>query len=125
MHPTYTLTLTLPARREEFPNAAILSRSRYTATADRSLRFYREYFQPDHIGQVEKRRSRVHISYQGQHFAINLDTLQKPQEGAFLEIKSRTWSRSDAQNKVRLIGELLGLFRISQEDLVQTEYAEF
>jgi len=124
MHPTYSLTLTSPAKREEYPNAAILSRARYTATANRSLRFYREYFQPDEVREVEKRRSRVHISYRGQHFAINLDTLLKPDGGSFLEIKSRTWSRADAENKVRLIGELLELFRISQEDLVKKEYIE-
>lgn len=124
LHPTYTLTLTLPARREEYPNAAILSRARYTATADRSLRFYREYFQPDEVREVEKRRQRAHISYQGQHFALNLDTLPNLPGGTFLEIKSRTWSRADAENKVRLIGELLGLFHIPQEDLVKREYVE-
>jgi 5-methylthioadenosine/S-adenosylhomocysteine deaminase len=124
MHPTYTLTLTLPTRREEYPNAAILSRSRYTATADRSLRFYREYFQPDEIREVEKRRQRVHISYKGQHFAINLDNIVNPPLGCFLEIKSRTWSRADAEDKVRLIGELLELFRIAPEDLVKREYVE-
>jgi 5-methylthioadenosine/S-adenosylhomocysteine deaminase len=123
-HPTYSLTLTSPTRREEYPNAAILSRSRYTATADRSLRFYREYFQPDEIREVEKRRQRVHISYQGQHFALNLDTIVKPARGRFLEIKSRTWSRTDAENKVRLIGELLEMFRVAQEDLVKGEYVE-
>lgn len=124
LHPTYTLTLTSPTRREEYPNAAILSRSRYTAVADRSLRFYREYFQPDEIREVEKRRSRVHISYKGQHFAINLDRLLQPPLGSFLEIKSRTWSRADAENKVRLIGELLEMFRIPPEDLVKKEYVE-
>jgi 5-methylthioadenosine/S-adenosylhomocysteine deaminase len=124
MHPAYTLTLTSPARREEYPNAAILSRARYTATADRSLRFYREYFQPDEIREVEKRRIRAHISFKGQHFALNLDTLVNPPAGSFLEIKSRTWSRADAGNKVRLIGELLELFRISQENLVKKEYVE-
>jgi 5-methylthioadenosine/S-adenosylhomocysteine deaminase len=125
MHPTYNLTMTSPIRHEEYPNAAILSRSRYTAPADRSLRFYREYFQPDEIRQVEKRRHRVHISYEGQHFAINLDTLLKPPKGSFLEIKSRTWSRTDAENKVRLIGELLELFQIPKEALIRKEYLEF
>ncbi len=123
-HPTYTLTLTSPARREEYPNAAILSRSRYTANADRSLRFYREYFQPDQVREVEKKRTRVHISYKGQHFALNLDTLLNPACGTYLEIKSRTWSRADAQVKVSLIGELLEVFRISQNDLVKDEYVE-
>ncbi|MBN1484602.1 MAG: amidohydrolase family protein [Chloroflexia bacterium] len=124
-HPSYNLTLILPAYREEYPNAAILSRSRFTATADRSLRFYREYFQPDQVQEVEKHRERVHISYEGQHFALNMDTLKVPQPGHFLEIKSRTWSRSDAENKVRLIGELLALFNIAPDDLVKGEYVEF
>ncbi len=125
LHPTYSLTLTMPTRREQYPNAALLSRSRYTATADRSLRFYQEYFQPDEVREIEKRRSRVHISYKGQHFALNLDTMLKPAAGRFLEIKSRTWSRADAENKVRLIGELLDLFRIPNDNLVQKEYVEF
>jgi len=124
MHPSYTLTLTSPTRREEYPNAAILSRSRYTATAHRSLRFYQEYFHPDETREVEKRRRRVHISYEGQHFAMNLDNVVEPAAGCFLEIKSRTWSRADAENKVRLIGELLELFRIPQEALVRKEYVE-
>ena len=46
VHPIYNLTLTGPAREAEYANSVVLSRSRYTAPADRSLRFYREYFQP-------------------------------------------------------------------------------
>jgi 5-methylthioadenosine/S-adenosylhomocysteine deaminase len=41
------LTLIGEGERQEFPNAVMLSRSRFLADADRSLRFYREYFAPE------------------------------------------------------------------------------
>ncbi len=63
--PIYTLTLTGPAVEAEYENSVVLSRARYTATADRSLRFYREYFQPERVREIVKHRERYHIRYQG------------------------------------------------------------
>ncbi len=121
-----TLTLTGLGSEQEFDNSVLLSRSRFTSKADRTLRFYCEYFQPDSVKEVHKRRQRWHIRYKGVHFAINLDKLTKPAyEGAFLEIKSRTWSKKDAEQKALLIGELLDVFRVDRGSLLKKDYVDF
>jgi 5-methylthioadenosine/S-adenosylhomocysteine deaminase len=123
--PKYTITLTAPAVRGEYPSAVLLGRARYTARADQTLRFYREYFQPDHIIEIEKRRRRWRIIYNGEDFALNVDTLHgHAQPGPYLEIKSRTWSRKDAEHKAALIGELLRLFGVEERALLKQEYVE-
>jgi 5-methylthioadenosine/S-adenosylhomocysteine deaminase len=121
----YTITLTDPAHIGDFPSAILLGRARYTALADRTLRFYREYFQPDHVTEIEKRRRRWRILYKDADFAVNLDTLvghERP--GPYLEIKSRTWGRKDAEHKAELIGELLQLFGVTDDELLKQEYVE-
>ena len=125
-HQTRTrLTLIGEGQRQEFPNAVMLSRSRYLATADRSLRFYREYFAPATELSVNKKRLRWRILYQDTDFAVNLDKLTRPDlPGYYLEVKSRTWSRSDAQRKAGLITELLKLFGLEPEAAERQEYAE-
>jgi 5-methylthioadenosine/S-adenosylhomocysteine deaminase len=122
----YTMTLMGPAREREYANSVVLTRSRYAAPADRSLRFYREYFEPDEERQVIKRRRRFHIIFEDTNFAINLDQLKVPdQDGYYLEIKSRTWSARDAEHKARLIGELLDLFGAKAEQrLLKIEYVD-
>lgn len=125
IEPKYTITLTVPADRTEYISAIRLGRARYTALADRTLRFYREYFQPDHVIEIEKQRQRWRIMFRGEDFAINIDTLVGHQQpGPFLEIKSRTWSRRDADAKAALIGELLRLFGVDEGALVKQEYVE-
>lgn len=119
------LTLTSQAERQEFPNAVMLSRSRYLAEADRSLRFYREYFAPAQELEVCKDRLRWHIIYQDTDFAINLDRLIKPDlPGYFLEIKSRTWSRTDAERKAGLIATMLQQMGVALDTAERQEYAE-
>ncbi|MCA9969577.1 MAG: amidohydrolase family protein [Anaerolineales bacterium] len=119
------LTLIGEEERVEFPNAVMLSRSRFLASADRTLRFYREYFAPDVEVAVTKDRLRWHILYRGTDFAVNLDELLTPAlPGYFLEIKSRTWSRSDAERKARLITELLELFGVDPETAESKDYPE-
>ena len=44
--------------------------------------------------------------------------------GPYLEIKSRTWSRKDADGKAALIGELLALLGVGEGALVMQEYVE-
>lgn len=57
--------------------------------------------------------------------AINLDQVTRPGlSGYYLEIKSRTRSRSDAQRKASLISELLMLLGVAPEDTQRSEYAE-
>jgi 5-methylthioadenosine/S-adenosylhomocysteine deaminase len=119
------LTLIGEGQREEFPNAVMLSRSRFLAQADRSLRFYQEYFAPARELQVNKDRRRWHILYKATDFAINLDCVLEPAvPGYFLEIKSRTWSRSDAERKAVLIAELLALFGLDLDQAERREYTE-
>ena len=47
-----------------------------------------------------------------------------PPPGPYLEIKSRTWSRKDADAKAALIGGLLGLLGVAEHALVKQEYVE-
>jgi 5-methylthioadenosine/S-adenosylhomocysteine deaminase len=122
----YTLTLVGPAKEREYANSVVLSRFAYTSRADRSLRFYKEYFVPQRTMELEKHRCRFRIKYQGVDLAINVDRLTKPvQDGPFLEIKSRTWSKRDAERKAERIGSLLELFGVPPEDVVKREYADF
>lgn len=119
--------LTLLGQRslEEYPNAVMLSRSRYLAPAEQSLRFYREYFDPVEEIEVHKDRRRWRILYKETDFAVNLDRVKKPGlPGYFLEIKSRTWSRSDAERKAELITELLQLFGVETEGVLRREYVD-
>jgi len=119
------LTLIGEGQREEFPNAVMLSRSRFLATADRSLRFYQEYFAPARELRVHKDRYRWHILYKATDFAVNLDRVLEPElPGYFLEIKARTWSRSDAERKAVLITELLGQFGLALDQAERREYTE-
>jgi 5-methylthioadenosine/S-adenosylhomocysteine deaminase len=121
----YRLTLAGPTKEREFPHSILLSRSRFDAPATRSLRFYREYFQPDEEWEVHKLRRRYHLRYGGTDFAVNLDEIQRPDlPGLFLEIKSRTWSAQDAERKAELIGQLLELFGVQEEEIVRREYWE-
>jgi 5-methylthioadenosine/S-adenosylhomocysteine deaminase len=125
LEPKYTITLMAPGERGDYPHAILLSRARYTAPASHTLRFYREYLQPDHVVEIGKQRRRWRILYKGEDFALNLDTLSRSHDaGAFLEIKSRTWSRRDADQKAVLIGELLAVFEVSDDELVKQEYVE-
>jgi 5-methylthioadenosine/S-adenosylhomocysteine deaminase len=103
----FRLTLIGPSREHEYPENINLSRSRYIAPASQSLRFYREYFRPSSITEVEKERLRYRILFQGVEFYLNMDTLIKPIQGTFLEIKSRTWSLQDAETKATKVSELL------------------
>jgi 5-methylthioadenosine/S-adenosylhomocysteine deaminase len=119
------LTLLGEVHEQEYPNAVMLSRSRYLAPAEQSLRFYREYFAPSQDIEVHKDRRRWRILYKETDFAINLDKVVKPAlPGYFLEIKSRTWSRSDAERKAALIAELLKLFGVEPAAAVPKEYIQ-
>ena len=74
------LTLIGEEERDEFDHAIMLSRSRFLASADNSLRFYQEYFAPSAELAVNKDRHRWRIVYEGTDFAINLD--QRDQTGS-------------------------------------------
>jgi 5-methylthioadenosine/S-adenosylhomocysteine deaminase len=119
------LTLLGEVHEQIYPNSVMLSRSRYLAPAEQSLRFYREYFSPDQEIEVHKDRRRWRILYKETDFAINLDKVIKPAlPGYYLEIKSRTWSRSDAERKAGMITELLTLFGLEPGTAVSKEYIQ-
>lgn len=117
--------LTLVGRPEfNYPQAVLLSRSRYYAPAIHSLRFYREYFRPSIEREVEKERLRFLVRYKDTEFFINIDDVQKPQLGKFLEVKSRTWSRKDANHKAALANELIEFLGASPEGTISNDYIE-
>ncbi|HOA25413.1 MAG: amidohydrolase family protein [Aggregatilineales bacterium] len=117
------LTLTGGGKEREFENAILLSRSRFISEATRPLRFYREYLQAERERMVTKERRRWHVDYKGMRLYINVDDLFKPEEDRyFLELKSRTWSPTDAENKAAAISELLEYLGIDKADLVREEY---
>ena len=120
----YRLTLLGPTREDNFPSDALLSRSRFIAPANHSLRFYREYFKPAHETIIEKHRMRWRILYHGLEFFINLDRLDNPALGHFLEVKSRTWSRKDAEHKALVARELIRSLGISKETSLSQDYIE-
>ena len=121
----YLLTYTQPAKEREFAQSILLSRARFTARADRSLRFYREYFRPTQERTIDKERQRYHIVYKETAFMINVDRITQPSlPGYFMEIKSRTWSPRDAEKKAALISELLTLMSVGPDQVTRTEYVE-
>lgn len=117
------LTLTSQGKEQEFENAILLSRSRYISPATRPLRFYREYFHPEVERTVIKERMRWHIDYQGMRLYVNIDKLIEPQQDVwYLEIKSRTWSLKDANDKAEAITYLLAMIGIDRSALIKEEY---
>lgn len=125
LSPIYSLTLTGPVVEAWLEHSVVLTRSRFTATADRSLRFYREYFKPLRVLEIVKHRERYHIRYQGVDFAVNMDKISQPaQTQVYLEIKSRTWSEQDAFRKAALIGDLLTILGAHPEDMRAGTYVD-
>ena len=117
------LTLTGPSREAAF-GSVLLFRSRFFAPATHSPRFYREYFRPAREREVEKDRRRWQVVYRGVQFYVHVDRLMAPFQGSFLEVKSRTWSRRDAQDKAAIIMELLGRFGATPEAMVEGDYVD-
>lgn len=119
------LTLTMPTKEDTFNSSVVLSHSRFIAPADRPLRFYREYFQPESERGLEKDRYRWHIHYQGVLFYVNVDRVIEPDlPNTFIEVKSRTWSKADAENKAERIQEMLAILGVQLEDIILTNYLE-
>ena len=120
----YRLTLIGAAREHHFRSDVLLSRSRYLAPATYSLRFYREYFKPVDEISIEKDRQRWRVLFHGTEFYINLDRVDHPELGYFLEVKSRTWSRRDAEHKAIVAEELLEFLSASHGERVTQDYLD-
>jgi 5-methylthioadenosine/S-adenosylhomocysteine deaminase len=118
------LTLTGPSREAAF-GAVLLFRSRYFAPAAHSPRFYREYFKPTREREIEKDRRRWLVGYRGVQFYVHVDRLLNPPADAlFVEVKSRTWSRRDAQDKAAIITELLERLGARPDETIEEDYVE-
>ncbi len=117
------LTLTGQSREATF-GSVLLVRSRFLAPAAHSPRFYREYFKPMREREVVKDRKRWLVAFHGVQFYVHLDRLAKPHIGDFLELKSRTWSRRDAQDKAAVISELLRLLGTNPDEATEKDYVE-
>ncbi|HMU91661.1 MAG TPA: amidohydrolase family protein [Anaerolineales bacterium] len=118
------LTLLGQKREGEIGHDVLLSRSRFIAPAIHTARFYREYFKPAKEISITKDRLRWHIRYKNTELFINLDEIKEPPMGHFLEIKSRTWSRKDADLKAELVSELLDLLGAGHAEVVTQDYIE-
>jgi 5-methylthioadenosine/S-adenosylhomocysteine deaminase len=118
------LTLLGQKREGKFEDQVLLSRSRYIAPASQSLRFYREYFKPKSEIAIEKDRQRWLIHYKDTEFFVNLDQMREPELGYYLEIKTRTWSRKDAEHKASLASELLSVLDASSGEKVTEDYID-
>jgi 5-methylthioadenosine/S-adenosylhomocysteine deaminase len=114
----------LGQREDKFERDVWLSRSRFLAPASHTLRFYREYFVPTQEEIIQKDRLRWHIKYKDTEFFINLDNMDKPALGHFLEIKSRTWSRKDAEHKAILASELISLLGAAGCETITQDYID-
>lgn len=121
----YRLTAIGEARERDFPSGALLSRSRFLAPATHSLRFYREYFQPCGETFIEKDRLRWRVIFRDTTFYINVDRMDQPEIGTFLEIKSRTWSLRDAEHKAEITKALIETLGASPDEIVREDYVEF
>jgi 5-methylthioadenosine/S-adenosylhomocysteine deaminase len=118
------LTLTGPSREAAF-GSVLLFRSRFFAPAAHSPRFYREYFKPTREREIEKDRRRWLVAFRGVQFYVHVDHLAHPHAGAFfLEVKSRTWSRRDAQDKAAIIAELLERLGARADEAITEGYVE-
>lgn len=123
-HTRSRLTLVGETSEHKFPTDVILSQSRYIAPAPQSLRFLREYFKPDSELYIQKDRLRWLVKYKNKDFYINLDTINKPDLGYYLEVKSRTWSRKDAEEKASLAVDLIKLLGANPEKTVPQDYTK-
>ena len=118
------LTLTGVTGEGQF-GSVLLFRSRYLAPATHSRRFSREYFKPAAERDVEKERRRWLVVYRGVEFYVHLDRLISPAaDGYFVEVKSRTWSRRDAQDKAAAITDLMQKLGATPSEAFGDGYAD-
>jgi len=113
-----------PSREAAF-GAVLLFRTRFFAPATHSPRFYREYFRPSGEKQIEKDRRRWLVALRGAQFYVHLDRLIDPAtDGYFVEVKSRTWSRHDAQDKAAIITDLLARLGARPDQAIEEDYVQ-
>ena len=62
--------------------------------------------------------------FRGTEFYLNLDRVEQPDLGYFIEAKSRTWSRRDAEHKAELARELIACLGAAPADAVAEDYVQ-
>ncbi len=119
------LTYVSAEKEREFNDTVLLSHSRFFAPADRPLRFYQEFFQADRQQVLRKERHRWRIHYQGVLFFVNIDRVMEPAlSETYVEIKSRTWSLSDAEIKADRVQDILEILGIPRDHIIKADYLE-
>ena len=119
------LTYTTAEKEMVLKDAAVLSHSRFIAPASHPLRFYEEYFQAKEMLKLQKDRRRWRVLYKDTLFFVNIDKLIKPESDTmYVEIKARTWSLSDAENKAEFIREMMDILGIELSETMNFEYLE-
>jgi 5-methylthioadenosine/S-adenosylhomocysteine deaminase len=64
------------------------------------------------------------VLFQGTEFYINLDRVDDPALGHFLEVKSRTWSRRDAEHKALVAKDLMEFLCAHSQETLTQDYVE-
>ena len=119
------LTYTTAEKEQILKDAAVLSHSRFIAPASHPLRFYEEYFQAKEYRKLQKDRRRWRVLYKGTLFFVNIDKLIQPESDTmYVEIKARTWSQTDAENKAIFIREMMDILGIEVSETLNFEYLE-
>lgn len=119
------LTYTTSEKESVLHDAVVLSHSRFIAPANQPLRFYQEYFEPAKQYQLQKERRRWRVLYKGVLYFVNIDRLTDPDmPETYLEIKSRTWSMGDAENKANFVREMMDILGIDVSETVHEDYLE-
>jgi len=119
------LTYTTDKKERVFNDTVVLSHSHFIAPASHPLRFYLEYFQASTVRTLQKERRRWRLLYKGVLYFVNIDKLIEPtMPDFFIEIKSRTWSAKDAEQKAQTIHEMMEIMGIPTEDVVRQDYPE-
>jgi 5-methylthioadenosine/S-adenosylhomocysteine deaminase len=119
------LTYTTAEKEHIFNDAVLLSHSRFIAPASQPLRFYQEYFAASETRELHKERRRWRVLYKGVLFFVNIDRFLKPaSDKTYVEIKARTWSKSDAENKAGFIREMMDIMGIDVSEVIRKDYLE-
>lgn len=125
VHVRQRLTYTTDKKERIYNDTVVLSHSQFIAPASQPLRFYLEYFQASTTRTLQKERRRWRLLYKGVLYFINVDKLTDPAlPDFFIEIKSRTWSAKDAEQKAATIHEIMDIMGVSREDVVRQDYLE-
>jgi 5-methylthioadenosine/S-adenosylhomocysteine deaminase len=64
------------------------------------------------------------VLFHGLEFFINVDKMEQPELGYFLEVKSHTWSRRDAEHKAQVSIDMIRLLDPQAAAPLATDYVQ-